>query len=102
MCPRTTTQMQCSATQHTSAYVSIRQHNAQKRAGGATRRKRQHPSAYVSIRQHTSAYVSQRNAQKRAGGATRKRWRVRMLTYDAQTLTYDGATRKRWRLPARL
>jgi hypothetical protein len=40
------------ARQHTSAYVSIRQH------------KSEHTSAYVSIRQHTSAYVSIRGARR--------------------------------------
>jgi hypothetical protein len=42
-------------TQHTSAYVSIRQHTSEP----------QHTSAYVSslsIRQHTSAYVSMRQS----------------------------------------
>jgi hypothetical protein len=52
--------------QHTSAYVSIRQHTAgvQLARDSITCKHtsyvsiRQHTSAYVSIRQHTSAYVS--------------------------------------------
>jgi hypothetical protein len=67
--------------QHTSAYVSIRQHTssnavslyqvfAGEGAAGALNSAfiapayvsiRQHTSAYVSIRQHTSAYVSIRH-----------------------------------------
>ncbi len=56
--------------QHTSAYVSIRQHTYAHTCGAwgqsaapcriytSTRPHIQHTSAYVSIRQHTSAYVS--------------------------------------------
>ncbi len=41
---------------HTSAYVSIRQHTAEGVPRGRSRHERLHMSAYVSIRQHTSAY----------------------------------------------
>ncbi len=53
--------------QHTSAYVSIRQHTSYLRVlhppdahtpPRISSLRRQHTSAYVSIRQHTSAYVS--------------------------------------------
>jgi hypothetical protein len=49
--------------QHTSAYVSIRQHTAASTSLGGLQLPayvsiRQHASAYVSIRQHTSGYVS--------------------------------------------
>jgi phosphoglycerate-specific signal transduction histidine kinase len=43
----------CVSTQHTSAYVSIRQHTS-----AYSIRQHTHTSAYVSIRQHTPAYVS--------------------------------------------
>ncbi len=45
---------QSEQSEHTFAYVSIRQH------ASAYVSIRQHTSAYVSIRQHTSAYVSMR------------------------------------------
>jgi hypothetical protein len=45
--------------EHSSAYVSIRQHTSAVRALVVSdARIRQHPSASVNIRQHTSAYVS--------------------------------------------
>jgi hypothetical protein len=43
--------------QHTSAYVSMRQHTSA-HCVSAYVSIRQHTSAYVSIRQHTSAHVS--------------------------------------------
>ncbi len=43
--------------QHTSAYVSIRQHKAVQMLCGIKKGSRQHTSAYVSRRPHTSAYV---------------------------------------------
>jgi hypothetical protein len=45
----------CRGYQHTSAYVSIRQHSQHTSAYVSIR---QHTSGFVSIRQHTSAYVS--------------------------------------------
>ena len=71
-------QQHVSIRQHTSAYVSIRQHEEQVVVQGVlevlddalqrasairqhTGRIRQHTSAYVSIRQHTSAYVSMKS-----------------------------------------
>ena len=44
----------CSMRQHTSAYVSIRQHTSSHASSPCSMR--QHTSAYVSIRQHASAY----------------------------------------------
>ena len=49
--------------QHTSAYVSIRQHTLLRRLRGESMRPSRmhlHSSAYVSIRQHTSGYVQGR------------------------------------------
>jgi hypothetical protein len=53
----------CVSIRHTSACVSIRQHNTSayvsiRQHTSACVSIRQHTSAYVSIRQHTSAYVS--------------------------------------------
>jgi hypothetical protein len=66
--------------QHTSAYVSIRQHTSHMRlllvlCDALQEREdnrpcvsiRQHTSAYVSIRQHTSAYLKEREDNRPSG-----------------------------------
>jgi hypothetical protein len=56
------TKLRTFCTEHTSAYVSIRQHTSAyasiRQHTSAYASIRQHTPAYVSIRQHTSAYVS--------------------------------------------
>jgi hypothetical protein len=66
--------------QHTSAYVSIRQHSFSMRPGGsnATSTALPQPLAYVSIRlhsirQHTAAYVSIRHFHRPPGGRAANR-----------------------------
>jgi hypothetical protein len=76
-CPRIPPQAPC--LQHTSAYVSIRQHASKclrkppqapcLQHTSAYVSMRQHTSAYVSIRQHTSAYVSIRHKASLASRA---------------------------------
>jgi hypothetical protein len=68
--------------QHTSAYVSIRQHTLKRQW---ERRRRQHTSAYVSIRQHTSAYVKEAVGEEEAYRAERP---VRRTHVHAATCAY--------------
>jgi hypothetical protein len=70
-------EVQHRARQHTSAYVSIRQHSSayryqygqeeQDRARRGQGHLFQHTSAYVSIRQHTSGYVQEEKDRARHG-----------------------------------
>jgi hypothetical protein len=81
--------------QHTSAYVSIRQHSAAFSARTTARRwqvcacvsiRSQHTSAYVSIRQHSAAFSARTTARRDAHlPAYADVCQLRMLTYYAYT-----------------
>ena len=57
--------------QHTSAYVSIRQHTSERIRQHTSECIRQHTSAYASMRQHTPVHVSIRAWYMRPPGARR-------------------------------
>ncbi len=71
--------------QHTSAYVSIRQHTS------AYVSIRQHTSTYVSIRQHTSAYVAYASAKLPSGPISH----ACCASHAGETLTYANVC---WRM----
>jgi hypothetical protein len=86
--------------QHTSAYVSTRQHMRRRHDSAHSNRRalptsrfayvsiRQHTSAYVSIRQHTSAYVSIRQHMSAYASIRQHTWQHLCLLSCQRMLTY--------------